>query len=133
MEFDEHGDGEEEDEDVDEGVDDGVGEVDVVEVEAVAFAEGLPEFLDGTAGEEEDEHEGDGVADCDGHDGEDAVSEGFGRVEAEVEEEDGDFGEGDGGNVDDCAEGELLRDFWLVWSFVYGNMRDSGLTFENWV
>ena len=62
--------------------------------------EWVPEFGDGRALEEDGEAECEHVARCDEEDEEDGVPEGANGVETEIEEEDGDFGEGHSGAVD---------------------------------
>ena len=62
--------------------------------------ERVPPRVDGPAFEDQREAEGDHVADCYEENEEDGESEGAVRVNAQVEEEDGDFGEAGGGNVD---------------------------------
>ena len=66
----------------------------------VRRTERVPPPLDGMAFEDQREAERDHVADCDEEDEEDGEPEGAVRVDAQVVEEDGDFGEAGGGDVD---------------------------------
>ncbi len=75
-------------------------EIQILHVHALPHDRGVPELGDGMTFEDEAEANGDHVADGDEEHEKDLVAEAAGRIDAQVEDEDGDFGEGDRGDVD---------------------------------
>ena len=80
---------------------DDVGDIDGIAVDAVTFDVRVPKFPDWFAGEEQGEDERDHVAAYEEDGSKDGVAEGAGGVEAEVEETNGDLGEGNSRDVED--------------------------------
>ena len=97
--------------------------------------------MNGLALEEQCKHEGEHVCEGDDDDGDSAEVEGARGVEAQVEEEDGDFWEGDSGDVEYCGGGkDLFGRGWVKkycsWCGDLGDYIDLGelrglITFEN--
>lgn len=77
-----------------------VREVQVLHVHALPLNKGVPELGDRMAFEDEGEADSDHVADGDEEHEKDLVAEVAGGIDAQVEDEDGDFGEGDGRDID---------------------------------
>ena len=80
-----------------------VRQIEIGQLQACALQRRIPESGDRMTGEDEGKCDGDHVADGDEHDDKNDVAEFAIRVDAEVEDEDGDFGQGDGGDVYDCC------------------------------
>lgn len=93
---------------IEDDIEDRVGEVQFRDIEARAFEERVPELWHGVACEEDGEGEGDDVRGGEGEGDVDYGAEAAFGVEAKVEEQDGDFCEADGRDVDDDGGGAPL-------------------------
>ena len=105
MQANQHGDRHQQDHQIRDDVQIRVGEEEGLEVDAMAFDQGVPVFGNGLAFEDLGEDDGHHVADDDKENGEDLEAEFPVGIDAEVEDEDGGFGEADRGRVDHVGGG----------------------------
>ena len=83
-------------------------EIQILQMHALSREQRVPKLGDGMTFENEGEADGDHVANGDEEDKEYLVTEIFRGIDAQVEEEDGDFGKGHSGDVDDHGGGGPL-------------------------
>ena len=100
MQRQQHRDRHQQDQEISHNIQYPVREIQILHVHAISHGNRVPELGDGMTFEDEGEADGDHIADGYKEHEEDLVAEAAGRIDAQIEDEDGNFGEGDRGDVD---------------------------------